>query len=72
MGTRLNGKVALIIGAARGIGGDSRALREEGAKLVLADMEAEAGQATATALGADFIATDISRMEDARAAVQGR
>ena len=70
MGGRLDGKVALIVGAARGIGrGIAERFAEEGAKLVLADMEAEAGQATASDLGADFIATDISLMMDAEAAV---
>lgn len=70
MGGRLDGKVALIIGAARGIGrGIAERFAEEGARLVLADMEAAAGQATATDIGADFIATDISRMADAETAV---
>jgi 3-oxoacyl-[acyl-carrier protein] reductase len=67
---RIEGKVALVIGAARGIGkGIARRFAEEGARLVLADMEAEAGQASATELGAAFLATDISQMADARAAV---
>ena len=45
---RLENQVALIIGAARGIGrGIAERFREEGAKLVLADSEAEAGTATA-------------------------
>ena len=54
---RIEGKVALIVGAARGIGkGIALRFAEEGAKLVLADSEAEAGQATADELGAAFIA----------------
>jgi 3-oxoacyl-[acyl-carrier protein] reductase len=67
---RLEGKVALVIGAARGIG-KATALRfqQEGAKLVLADLEAEGGKATADELGAPFIRTDISKMADAEAAV---
>ena len=36
---------------------------------MLADSEAEAGQATADELGAAFIRTDISQMADAEAAV---
>jgi 3-oxoacyl-[acyl-carrier protein] reductase len=67
---RLAGKVALIVGAARGIGkGIAERFAEEGAYLVLADTELEAGQATASELGATFIPTDISRMADAEAAV---
>lgn len=67
---RLEGKVALVVGAARGIGkAIAQRFVEEGAKLVLADIEAEAGQATADELGAAFLRTDISRMADAEAAV---
>ena len=67
---RLQDKVALIIGSARGIGkGIAQRFAEEGARLVLADSEAEAGQATADELGAAFIRTDISQIVDAEAAV---
>ena len=67
---RLAGKVALIIGAARGIGeGIASRFAEEGARLVLGDTDVEAGQATAARLDARFIETDISRFEDAKAAV---
>ena len=67
---RLAGKTALVIGAARGIGkGVALRFVEEGANLVLADWEAEAGQATADELGARFIHADISRFADAEASV---
>lgn len=67
---RLDGKVALIVGAARGIGrGIAERFSQEGAKLVLADTDTSHGQATADELGAAFIRTDISRMADAEAAV---
>ena len=67
---RIEGKVALIIGSARGIGkGIAQRFAEEGAKLVLADTELDAGQATASELGAAFISTDISQMAEAEAAV---
>jgi 3-oxoacyl-[acyl-carrier protein] reductase len=67
---RIQQKVALIVGGARGIGkGIAERFAEEGARLVLADTEVEAGQATADELGAAFIRTDISRMADAEAAV---
>lgn len=70
MTLRLAGKTALVIGAARGIGkGIAARFIEEGANLVIADWEAEAGKATADELGARFIATDISKYADAEAAV---
>ena len=70
MTRRLEGKVALVIGAARGIGkGVAERFAEEGARLVLADALAEAGEATARELDALFVRTDISRMEDVETAV---
>jgi len=69
MTARLEDKLALIIGAARGIGkGIAQRFAEERARLVLADSEDEAGGATAAELGAAFILTDISQLADAEAA----
>ena len=67
---RLQGKVALVIGAARGIGeGIAERFVEEGAKVVIADTEVEAGRDTARRLGGLFVETDISRLEHAERAV---
>jgi 3-oxoacyl-[acyl-carrier protein] reductase len=70
MSKRLNGRSALVIGAARGIGAAiAERFVEEGAKVVIADVEVEAGRATAARLGGRFINTDVSRQEDAERAV---
>jgi 3-oxoacyl-[acyl-carrier protein] reductase len=67
---RLHNRVALVIGAARGIGeGIAQRFVEEGAKVVIADTEVAAGEATAKRLNGHFVATDISRMEQAERAV---
>ena len=73
MSGRLAGKVALIVGAARGIGaGIAERFREEGARVVIADIEEEAGAATAERLKGKFVATDIAKPADARARSQDR
>jgi 3-oxoacyl-[acyl-carrier protein] reductase len=67
---RLEGKVALVIGAARGIGrGIAERFIEEGARLVIADTEKAIGQQTADTLGALFVPCDVSQMADAERAV---
>ena len=70
MSGRLQDRVALIIGAARGIGaGIAERFAEEGAKIVIADSEPAAGEATATRLGGRFVAVDVSKKADADRAV---
>lgn len=68
---RLEGKVALVIGAARGIGeGVAQRFAEEGAKVVIADTEVQAGTDTAARLQGLFVATDIARPDHAERAVK--
>lgn len=58
---RFAGRVAIVTGAAQGIGAAyARALVTEGAKVLIADLNAEAGEAVAKDLGAAFIRTDVS------------
>ncbi|MFN0193096.1 MAG: SDR family NAD(P)-dependent oxidoreductase [Aestuariivirga sp.] len=71
MTNRITGKVALVIGAARGIGeGIAERLVEEGARVVIADVETEAGEVAAKRLGGIFIRTDVSNPADVAAAVK--
>lgn len=70
MTDRLKGKVAIVHGASRGIGkAIARRFREEGAEVVLTDIDASAGEASAGELGAAFIRADVSLLADAEATV---
>jgi 3alpha(or 20beta)-hydroxysteroid dehydrogenase len=70
---RVDGKVALISGGARNIGGASaRMLVAEGAKVVIGDLLDEEGAALADELGdsARYVHLDVTSDEDWRAAVE--
>ncbi len=70
MAGRLEGKIALVIGGSRGIGrGIAQRFAEEGARLVIADIASEQGTTAAADLDAIFVATDISSLAEAHAAV---
>ncbi|NMH98771.1 SDR family NAD(P)-dependent oxidoreductase [Pseudonocardia acidicola] len=65
-----DGKAALVTGGASGIGRATVArLLAEGWQVVLADLNAETGKATADELGATFVRTDVAQEDDVAAAV---
>jgi len=69
---RLTGKVAIVTGAARGMGeATARLFAEEGASVVLGDVLEDAGQAVADSIGARarFVRLDVSNPEDWQRAV---
>lgn len=58
---RVEDKVALVTGAAKGLGlADSERLAAEGARVVMTDVDAEAGAREAARIGARFMAQDVS------------
>ena len=63
---RVENKVALISGAASGLGlASARRLAEEGATVVLADINTEQGSAAAAGIpGASFECLDVSREDN--------
>ena len=64
------GKVFIVTGAASGLGeGTVRMLAREGARVVIADVQADKGQALARELGGAFIQCDVTQEADAQAAV---
>ncbi len=75
MAKRVEDKVAIVIGAARGIGKSiAERLAEDGARIVVADAEQEAGQAAAAQLSklgeSHFVVTDVSAKADVEALIK--
>ncbi|EWC58103.1 Short-chain dehydrogenase/reductase [Actinokineospora spheciospongiae] len=68
MGKRLDGRVAVVTGGASGIGLASvRRLATEGARVVVADVDPDAGRAAATEVDGLFVRTDVTSEDDVRA-----
>ncbi|HEU4598886.1 MAG TPA: SDR family NAD(P)-dependent oxidoreductase [Solirubrobacterales bacterium] len=65
------GAGALVAGGASGLGeATSRGLAEAGAKVVIADLNAERGEALAAEIGAEFVAADVTDEAAVTAAVE--
>jgi len=68
---RLQNKTAIITGAASGFGeGIARRFAKEGAQIVIADLNEEAGQKIAAELNGIFVKTDVSKNADMENLVQ--
>jgi NAD(P)-dependent dehydrogenase (short-subunit alcohol dehydrogenase family) len=68
---RLDGKIALVSGAARGIGAaTARLMAEAGANVAIGDVLDERGRDTAAACGGLYVHLDVSREEDWAAAIK--
>jgi NAD(P)-dependent dehydrogenase (short-subunit alcohol dehydrogenase family) len=65
------GAGALVAGGASGLGAaTSRALADGGAKVTIADLNAERGEALAAEIGGEFVAADVTDPEAVGAAVE--
>jgi NAD(P)-dependent dehydrogenase (short-subunit alcohol dehydrogenase family) len=68
----VRGKLAIVTGAAAGIGrATAAALAREGAEVVVADVDTDAGPRTAGEIGGRFVRTDVLSDDDLRAVVRG-
>ncbi|MCR5864373.1 3-hydroxyacyl-CoA dehydrogenase [Aquincola sp. J276] len=64
------GKVFIVTGGASGLGeGTARMLAAHGATVVIADLQADKGEALATELGGAFVRCDVSQEADGQAMV---
>ena len=66
----IQGKVFIVTGGASGLGeGTARRLSSLGAKIVVADLQAERGETVAGEIGGRFVKCDVSNEADGQAAV---
>ena len=73
MADRLDGKVAIVTGGASGIGeGAVRLFAEEGARVVVADIQDDRGRALVESIGGDtsYVHTNVGREAEVRGAVE--
>lgn len=68
---RLEGKCVVVTGAGSGFGeGIARRFTQEGAKVLIADIDAARAEAVARDLGTEFVAADVSLSADVKAMMQ--
>jgi NAD(P)-dependent dehydrogenase (short-subunit alcohol dehydrogenase family) len=66
----IKGKVFIVTGGASGLGeGTARMLAAQGGKVVIADMQADKGEAVAKEIGGAFVRCDVSSEADGQAVV---
>src|SRR5215218_5393150 len=66
----IKGKVFIVTGGASGLGeGTARMLAGEGAKVVIADMQVDKGEAIAREIGGAFVKCDVSQEADGQTVV---
>ena len=66
----ISGKVFIVTGGASGLGeGTARMLAGHGAKVVIADLQTDKGEALASELGGAFVRCDVSQEADAQAVI---
>ncbi len=67
---QIKGNVFIVTGGASGLGeGTARMLAGEGGKVVIADMQADKGEAVAREIGGAFVKCDVSSEADGQAVV---
>jgi NAD(P)-dependent dehydrogenase (short-subunit alcohol dehydrogenase family) len=67
----IEGKVFIVTGGASGLGaGTVRMLTDHGAKVVIADVQAELGEQVAKELGQQFLRCDVASEADGKAVVE--
>jgi 3-oxoacyl-[acyl-carrier protein] reductase len=68
---RLKGKIAIVTGAGSGFGaGIARRFAQEGARVIVNDLNAEAGKRVAAEIKGEFVQGDVTRAEDWQRLVQ--
>jgi NAD(P)-dependent dehydrogenase (short-subunit alcohol dehydrogenase family) len=66
----IQGSTALVTGGASGLGlATARRLRASGARVVIVDLEASAGDTVAKEIGAEFVAADVTSSDEIEHAV---
>ena len=69
---RLKGKLAIVTGGGSGFGaGIARRFAQEGARVIVADVNAEAGNRVAREIGGSFVQADVTKGDDWAKLVRG-